>query len=417
MEVPYLLRRPDGRVLAVSRLLYLVVSELDGRRDLAEVAERASAAAGRRLTAQNVSYLVEHKLRPIGAVDEPGAAGAAAGPHGHTRAPALALAIRTAVLPAGVVDSLARLLAPLFVPAVVAATMGAFVAVDLWLLLMRPISLGTADVLGDPWLVALVAALTIGAGAFHELGHAAAGSYGGARPGPIGVGIYLVWPVFFSDLTDSYRLARAGRLRADLGGVYFNVLFMLLLALAYLATGAQVLLVVIVLHHLLALRQFLPFVRLDGYYLVSDLAGVPDLFARVGPVLASLVPGRSRAGLGDLEPGVRRLVTAWALLTVTALGGALVVLAVELPGLAVATAGYVEAQWGRLVSFPGQGDVSSGLLGLLGLAALAIPVAGIGVPVARLLRRRRVVAAVPAAPRHDLAMDSLTRQWFGQYSR
>ena len=38
----------------------------------------------------------------------------------------------------------------------------------------------------------------------------------------MGTGLYLVWPAFYTDVTDSYRLGRAGRLRTDLGGLYFN---------------------------------------------------------------------------------------------------------------------------------------------------------------------------------------------------
>ena len=34
----------------------------------------------------------------------------------------------------------------------------------------------------------------------------------------MGAGLYLVWPAFYTDVTDSYRLGRAGRLRTDLGG-------------------------------------------------------------------------------------------------------------------------------------------------------------------------------------------------------
>ena len=34
------------------------------------------------------------------------------------------------------------------------------------------------------------------------------------------------------------------------------------------------------------LEQLLPFVRFDGYFILSDLVGVPDLFARIAPVLA-----------------------------------------------------------------------------------------------------------------------------------
>ena len=56
------------------------------------------------------------------------------------------------------------------------------------------------------------------------------------QAGRIGVGIYLVWPAFFTNVTDSYRLSRAGRLRTDLGGVYFNLIFMLGLAGVYAAT-------------------------------------------------------------------------------------------------------------------------------------------------------------------------------------
>ncbi len=40
----------------------------------------------------------------------------------------------------------------------------------------------------------------------------------------IGAGIYLVWPSFFTNVTDSYRLSRAARIRTDLGGLYFNLI-------------------------------------------------------------------------------------------------------------------------------------------------------------------------------------------------
>ena len=75
--------------------------------------------------------------------------------------------------------------------------------------------------------------------AFHEFGHASACRYGGARPGVMGVGFYLVYPAFYCDVTDAYRLNRAGRLRTDLGGVYFNGIFALLAGAVYFATGQE----------------------------------------------------------------------------------------------------------------------------------------------------------------------------------
>ena len=66
--------------------------------------------------------------------------------------------------------------------------------------------------------------VTVLSAGFHEFGHAAAARRGGATPGAMGAGIYLVWPAFYTDVTDSYRLGRWGRVLTDLGGLYFNAI-------------------------------------------------------------------------------------------------------------------------------------------------------------------------------------------------
>src|SRR5437660_7616933 len=110
---------------------------------------------------------------------------------------------------------------------------------------------------------------------FHECGHATACRHGGAKPGVIGAGIYVVWPAFYTDVTDAYRLGKGGRLRTDLAGVYFNALFMLATLAVYLMTHLEILIVVVLFLQFEMLHQFLPFLRLDGYYVIADLTGVP----------------------------------------------------------------------------------------------------------------------------------------------
>jgi putative peptide zinc metalloprotease protein len=170
--------------------------------------------------------------------------------------------------------------------------------------------------------------------AFHECGHATGCRYGGARPGVVGVGIYLIWPSFFTNVTESYRLSRAGRLRTDLGGLYFNLIFMLALAGLYTATSAEVLLLVIAITHLEMLEQLMPFVRFDGYFILSDLAGVPDLFARIVPLLRSAV---SRGPRDPRVTGLRRhariLVTGWVLCALPMLSVGIGYLLLHLPGI------------------------------------------------------------------------------------
>ena len=64
-------------------------------------------------------------------------------------------------------------------------------------------------------------------------------------------------------------------------------------------------------------HQLLPFVRLDGYYILADLTGVPDLFARIKPTLLSAVPGQEAdERAAALKPWVRVVVTLWVLAVV-----------------------------------------------------------------------------------------------------
>src|SRR5215212_1519476 len=63
---PWMLRRPDGQMVQVPRLLYLIAESADGRRSLTEIAERVSHALRRGLDAEMVGMLAEERLRPLG---------------------------------------------------------------------------------------------------------------------------------------------------------------------------------------------------------------------------------------------------------------------------------------------------------------------------------------------------------------
>jgi putative peptide zinc metalloprotease protein len=109
---------------------------------------------------------------------------------------------------------------------------------------------------------------------------------------------------------------------------------MLALAGLYAATSAEVLLLVMAITHLEMLEQLLPFVRFDGYFVPSDLAGVPDLFARVIPILRSIV---SRGPRDPRVTGLRRrariMVTGWVLCVIPLLTFSLGYLLLHLPGI------------------------------------------------------------------------------------
>ena len=308
-QPPSLVRRADGQVIQMSALLYGVTCRIDGSRGPAAIADLVSGDLGRSLTADQVRYLITAKLLPLGIVAAEGAP--AAPPKAR---PLFALRARGTLLPGRAANAAGVLLRPLFRWPVVAAVALTVAAVDYWLFAVHGLGAGVQQVLRNPADLLIVVGLSVVSAVFHECGHAAGCRYGGARPGVIGVGIYLVWPSFFTNVTDSYRLSRAGRLRTDLGGLYFNLIFMLALAGIYVATSDQVLLLVIAVTHLEMLEQLLPFVRFDGYFILSDLVGVPDLFARVAPVLKSALPtGRRDPRVAGLRRGTRIAVTGWVL--------------------------------------------------------------------------------------------------------
>jgi putative peptide zinc metalloprotease protein len=273
-----------------------------------------------------------------------------------------------------------------------------------WLFAVHGLGEGVRQTLVEPAVMLLVTGLLIASAAFHECGHAAACRYGGARPGEIGFGLYLVFPAFYTDVTDSYRLGRAGRVRADLGGLHFNVLTVLALAGAHLATGSGVLLLTALLLQVQMLQQLIPVVRFDGYYVLSDLAGVPDLFARVGPVLRSLRPGAPEdPRVSELRPRSRRFVTAWVVVVVPLLAAALAWGLWHLPEFVARGAEGVRLQqlvfdvaWQRR-------DWPAMVLAVVSIALLLLPILGAGLAFWRLgtalvlFTRRRWTARAPAS--------------------
>ena len=242
------------------------------------------------------------------------------------------------------------------------AVLASLIASDVWLFGSGRLGSAFRYVLLHPLLLLLVLGLTVLSMLFHECGHAAACRYGGARPGVIGMGFFVIWPAFFTNVTDSYRLGRAGRVRTDLGGVYFNAVFVLLLTVTYLATGYAPLLAAVVLIHLEIVQQLLPSLRFDGYFILADLIGVPDLFRRIGPTLRSMIPGRpADPRVHGLKRAARVTLTAWVLVVVPLIALELGLIILNGPRLARTFAHSLDAQAHEVVAQFGRVDVAAGL--------------------------------------------------------
>ena len=370
-EAPSLVRRTDGQVVQLTPVLAAILDAIDGRRDLRAIAAVVAERTGKFAGEDDVRFLIEEKLRPLGLLREPDGSQ----PSVRKANPLLGLRLRMVITDERVTERIARPFSRLFAAPLVAAVTLSFLVLTAWLLFEHGLGPAVRHALYEPGLLLLVFALTTLSAGFHELGHAAACTYGGGRPGAMGAGLYLVWPAFYTDVTDAYRLDRRARLRVDLGGIYFNAIFALVAFGSWAATGWEALLAVVPLQVLQMVRQLVPLVRLDGYHILADLTGVPDLFAHIKPILLGMLPTRwGRLEASGLKRWVRVVVTTWVLFVVPLLVLTFGLMLVVLPRVAATAWDSLAIQYGDMASAWAGGDRAGAAVEGLSIMALALPI-------------------------------------------
>ncbi len=168
--------------------------------------------------------------------------------------------------------------------------------------------------------LALIVAKTL-----HELGHALVATRLGLRVGHMGIAFVVLWPMLYTDTGESWKLSRSRqRLAIASAGIVTE------LSLAGLATlgwalcdpGAlrNALLYLATTSWLLSLAlNASPFMRFDGYFILSDLLDFPNLHERAS-ALARVALRRTLLGLDEdwpepFPPGQRRALVAFAIVT------------------------------------------------------------------------------------------------------
>ena len=133
-----------------------------------------------------------------------------------------------------------------------------------------------ADFSGNWLLVYLFIVLL---GIFHEFGHAAAAVKYNSNIGVVGFGFFLIFPVFFSDVTRIWLLNRKQRFFVNISGVYFQVLFSTLVVFLNIlipslnATFNKILYA----NYFMIILAINPYMRNDGYWVISDLFSIPNM--------------------------------------------------------------------------------------------------------------------------------------------
>jgi putative peptide zinc metalloprotease protein len=173
----------------------------------------------------------------------------------------------------------------------------------------------------------LFAVIMLGSIMLHELGHLAACRRWQCPHGPLGFGLYFFNPVFYADVTAAWRLTRQQRTVVDLAGVYLELLCVPLCLALYWLSHDPTYMMVIVVTDLVILSNFEPFMKLDGYWLLSDITGVPNLHTRAGEIVKQgvswllwrfgwRVTAPAASAFGEWSPVVRMVILVYVGLSV-----------------------------------------------------------------------------------------------------
>lgn len=134
--------------------------------------------------------------------------------------------------------------------------------------------------------------------------------------------MYFIFPVFYSELTDIWFLERKERIVVNTSGFIAQFIFTSLIGLLILFTNfsKSIFLSIILLDSLIIL-SLNPFLKLDGYWIFSDLSGIPNLRERSKKLIKDILKSVSnRKLIIFLKSFFKNRVNLWLLFyTITSL--------------------------------------------------------------------------------------------------
>jgi putative peptide zinc metalloprotease protein len=262
----------DSRVMYVSRLLYLIIYAMQQEQSTSQILDivNQSAVLSRPLELVQLELIIKNKIAPL---DLSGTS--LTETKEHNRDIRLRLVLLRFPQIVGLLNGMHQIYRPnLFWPLFAIS----FV-ISLSGLLPQIEKITNTETQDSTWIVLLFAMFVLML--FHELGHAAASWHYGVEPKEIGMGVYLLFPVFYANVTGVWKLPAKQRVIVNLAGVYIQLLVNLLIIGAtymivdvYWKTVSSQLALVNLFSVIANLN---PFLKFDGYWVVADIFRLPNL--------------------------------------------------------------------------------------------------------------------------------------------
>jgi putative peptide zinc metalloprotease protein len=318
--VAYVVKDPvAGQYFCFHEAEHFILRQLDGATSPEAVRRTVETRFGARLEPEMLADFLR-TLRQHGLLDGAPRKRRGGGPKGGP------LSMRfKAFDPDRLLERLLRVTGFLFTPAFVAMSLlailaGAYVALgNVSPILHELRGLLTVRGLASAWLV------IVAVGMLHELAHGLTCKRFGGHVPEIGFLLLFFQPALYCNVSDAWLFAKKSqRLWVTLAGSYFELFLWALSVLVWRITDPgnvphQIALVVAATSGVKTLFNFNPLLKLDGYYLLSDLLEVPNLrrksFEHVGATIRSWF-GSMEPTLVETPPRERRIYRTYGTLAV-----------------------------------------------------------------------------------------------------
>lgn len=261
-----------GYQVNISENTYRIIQLVDGKRTIIEIAKAFEGLHSMAVSSELIFDVLFKKLAKYGIVKQDGLAIERRGKPDYLR-------LSFIIIPSKLVDAVVPVFKILFhkwifYPLLVMA--GLFITLT--------VSLNFDSIAfelknGDLTLLSMALYVTLFqvGNIFHEFGHAAALRKFGLKTGGIGFGFYLITPALYTDVSEAWKLSIDKRVIVNLGGIYFEMILCIVCMSVYLF---QENIVFLIMPCILAIRTLInlnPFLKLDGYWILSDVTKTPNL--------------------------------------------------------------------------------------------------------------------------------------------
>ncbi|MDR1227235.1 MAG: M50 family metallopeptidase [Prevotellaceae bacterium] len=251
----------EGRHFEISEPVARLIAAMRDSETLAEVAQKYRGPNGKQYAEADLEKIVERCIAPM-----------LNAPQTPKKHPFL---FKLELLPQSAIEKFSNVLKVVFHKYVIAGLLLCIAALDGYFIANATMLVYFGNV--NVYVILGVLALLLLSSFIHELGHASACRHFGVKHGGVGFGLYLTFPVFYTDVSETWKLKRKERIVVNMAGVYFQLTMLIPFILIYFLTYSDIVKWFLLTVNISLLITLNPFFKFDGYWITSDLLGVSNL--------------------------------------------------------------------------------------------------------------------------------------------